>query len=153
MGLDYMKRTVAKRWRSIGICALLVLLVPCLGANELTLTAALEFTKSTTHTDSRNMGVEGKQFTVSGTDCVGPITQTIGTSAEALDIGDITTPGYIIIKNLDATNYVTIRMGSTGADVVKLKAGEFALFRLASTNPFALANTGACQVLFALIED
>jgi hypothetical protein len=128
-------------------------LAPCLGANELTLSGALDFTKSSTRATTRDMGISGLQFTVTGTDCIGPVTQNVGTSAEALDIGDITTPGYLAIKNLDATNYVTVRMGSTGADVVKLKAGEFALFRLASTNPFVLANTSACQILYCLVED
>jgi hypothetical protein len=143
-----------KKYRKFLLCLLATCaLIPCLGANELTLSAALEFIKSNTRTSTKDMGISGLQFTVSGTDCIGPVTQTIGTSAEALDIGDITTPGYVAIKNLDATNYVTIRMGSTGADVVKLKAGEFAMFRLASTNPFALANTSSCQVLYVLVED
>lgn len=80
-------------------------------------------------------------------------TQTIGTSAEALDIGDITACGLLLIVNRDETNYVTLRMGAAGADVVKLKPGEPALLRLAANTPYALADTSPCVVEYLLLED
>ena len=72
--------------------------------------------------------------------------QAIGTSAEAIVTGDITSPGYIFMQNLDSTNYVTIRTGSGGADVIKMAAGDIAFFKLSGTTPFGIANTAACDL-------
>lgn len=93
-----------------------------------------------------------QSFDMSGSKAVTNI-QNIGTSAEAIDIGDITTPGYMIVKNLDATNFVEIRDGSAGADVIKIKAGEVQLFRLATTTPFGIAATAPCTIDYAIVED
>lgn len=120
-------------------------------ASELTLSAALAFTKSTRTTSKSYFG---NTFTVSGTDYVGPFSQTIATTpGEALLLGDITTVGYALIKNKDAANYVTLRATSGGTDVVKLKAGEFCLLRFAAAAPWAVAVGGACELEITLIED
>lgn len=79
--------------------------------------------------------------------------QNVGTSEEAVDLGDVATPGWALFINRDDTNYVTIRDGSGGDDVVKLEAGEFALFRLATATPYAIANTAACDVEYVILED
>lgn len=118
-------------------------------ANELTVAANLSFVKGSV---SVSMAIGATRFTVTGTDYMRG-TQTVGTAAEALDIGDITTPGWMLIVNRDATNYVEIRDGADGADVVKIKAGEFALFRLATTTPYVIATTAACQVEYVVVED
>lgn len=118
-------------------------------ANEGTFSFSAEFSKGG---ETASFVHAGLQVTVSGTEYV-RMNQLIGTSAEALDIGDITTPGYIMIRNRDTTNFVEIRDGAAGADVVKLKAGETALFRLTTTTPFAIADTAACRVEYLLIED
>jgi hypothetical protein len=81
-------------------------------------------------------------------------TQEVGTSAEALAKGDITTPGYLLIHNLDATNFVQVGYDDTGfKPTVKIKAGEKALFRLAQATPQVLADTAACRIAYWLIED
>lgn len=118
-------------------------------ARELTASVALTLQKGIVEVSWIQHGVK---VTVSGSKYT-HIVQAIGTSATALDIGDITTPGYILMKNQDATNYVTIRMGASGADVVKMKAGEIALFRLAGSTPYAVANTASVNVEYFLIED
>ena len=84
-----------------------------------------------------------------------PGTVNIGTSAELISLGDITSAGYCYIRNLDATNYVEIGPTSGGALVpmLRLKAGQEALMPL--TPSVALrgqANTAACDVLIAVIE-
>ncbi len=80
-------------------------------------------------------------------------TQLIATSAEAIQMGEITTPGWCYIKNLDAANFVSIRNGSAGADVIKLLAGESAFFRWPSTAvPYAIADTGACYIEYIIAE-
>lgn len=118
-------------------------------ADEITVRVGLSFSKSG---DSETWNPPTFTVDMAGLDSA-KLTQTIGTSEEALNIGDITTAGYILIENTDATNYVEIRAGSGAADVVKIKAGEFALFRLASSTPYAIADTASCVVKYLLLED
>jgi hypothetical protein len=118
-------------------------------ANELVLSASGELEKGDISFD---FSFSGDRVTVSGSHYVDR-TQEIGLVAEALDIGDITTCGYAFFHNQDDTNYVTIRSGSSGASVVKLKAGEKALFRLATSTPYAIADTAACDIRYIIIED
>jgi len=82
--------------------------------------------------------------------------QAIGFAAhEALDIGEITTVGWGYFKNLDDTNFVEIGFDSTGTfeGLIKLKAGEFCFARLGQDAPYALADTGAVDLEYMLIED
>lgn len=80
--------------------------------------------------------------------------QNIGTSEEQIDFGDITNPGVCWLKNLDATNYVEIRSGTGAADLMKLKAGQVAVFQFAAdcTAPYALANTSSVNLEVLLVE-
>ena len=63
-----------------------------------------------------------------------PIT-VVGTSEEDLSFGDITTPGWVFIQNLDSTNFVTYGPKSGGVMVAfgKIKAGEVACLRIDPT--------------------
>lgn len=76
--------------------------------------------------------------------------QNIGTSEESVTLGDISTPGYVFIENLDSTNYVEIA-ATTTEYCVKLGAGQMCLFPLDGTTLFAKANTAACNVRFLAI--
>ena len=78
--------------------------------------------------------------------------QNIGTSEEALVLGDVTTPGLCYFENLDATNYLTIGE-TTNNDIIKLKPGEFCFVRLGITAPYAIANTAACDLNYIILED
>lgn len=73
------------------------------------------------------------------------IIQTIGTSAEALILGDVSAPGICIVENLDPTNFVSLRVGSGGDNFQKILPGEAWPFRLATLTPYAIANTAACK--------
>lgn len=112
------------------------------------------FSKSSRSANTDDMNLLGLTFTMNGTDFVKG-TQTIGTTAEILGKGEITTPGWLIGKNLDATNYIEFEKASfsTTAGTVKVKPGEPFCFRVASTNIYACANTAACDVFYMLIED
>lgn len=82
--------------------------------------------------------------------------QIIGTSEEVVAFGDVATEGYIYLKNLDGTNYVTWGPEATGAMVVmgKLKPGEFTWFRVAPTVIMrAQADTAAVKLDVRLYED
>jgi len=118
-------------------------------ANEGTLSCSVRFSKSSREASQSYSGI---QIDVSG-DKVTRLIQEIGTAEEALDVGDVGTAGYIIMKNLDDTNFIEIRPGSGTADLIKLKAGEVAMFRLALNGPYAIADTAACDLEFLLIED
>ena len=49
----------------------------------------------------------------------------VGTSEETISFGDVTTPKYLLVKNLDSTNYVTYGPDSTGMVTMgQIKAGE-----------------------------
>jgi hypothetical protein len=80
--------------------------------------------------------------------------QNIGTSDETLDLGDISTIGFVCLRNMDVTNYVEIGHTS-GTYALKLKAGEFCLFRAgaAMTAIHAKANTAAINLEVQLLPD
>lgn len=122
-------------------------------ANEITLTLGLTVSKGGV-TETFNPGQ--KQFTMSGTN-IARLTQTVGfAAAEVLILGDVVgAPGYILMHNLDATNYVEV-FNETGATlpVVHLRPGGYALFEFAAsaTAPFVQANTGACKIEFLVVQ-
>jgi len=123
-------------------------------ADEISLSFSLSFSKGGRYVDTSNFGSIGQEIDVSGTDYIHK-TQTIGTTAEALDIGDITTCGIMVVKNLDASNYVEISRATftSGQGTVKLKAGEKYPFRLGSNTPYALANTSPVEIEYMIFED
>lgn len=118
-------------------------------ANELQISCSLQYAKG-------NFAALNRTFSnllrdVTGTNMVHNI-QAVGTSEEALVIGDIGTPGYMICKNLDATNFVEIRPGTGTADAIKLKPGDVALFRCAAA-PWAIADTAGVELEYYIVED
>lgn len=122
-------------------------------ANEIKLTAKITFDKGSV------AGVErdetDKSFNVTGTRYNQGV-QNVGTSEEAMALGDVPAAsiGYCHMKNLDATNFIEVRPGTGTADLLKLKPGESALFRITlSMTPWLIADTGACDVEILIIED
>jgi len=117
-------------------------------ANELSVSARISFSKSNarvSRSDTELIDVTGSEFTHQ--------VQVIGTTEEQIEQGaDVGTPGYLWIKNLDATNYVEIG-STTGVYDIKLKAGEIALYRHNSATIYAKANTASCRVEYILVED
>jgi hypothetical protein len=93
------------------------------------------------------------QFTQSGEGLASGI-QNVGTSAEAIGIGDVGTEGYAVFENLDATNYVEIGWDATGfQEAFKLLPGQFAIVPLAPSRTWqAKANTAAVELFFAILE-
>lgn len=81
-------------------------------------------------------------------------TQTIATSSTALSIASITgVPPVLLVKNLDATNYVEIDSASTFDKFPqKLLAGTFVLLRPQTATIYLRANTLAVQVYFEAME-
>lgn len=116
-------------------------------ANELTLSVSAGFAKSSILFNKSFAG----SVTVSGSYPISTA-QNIGTSDETLDLGAVATPGYIVLKNRDATNYITLGEDGTSYPV-KLKASEFAILRWNGAAIHAKANTAACDLEYLLIPD
>jgi hypothetical protein len=83
--------------------------------------------------------------------------QVIGTAtnAEAIALGDVTTAGFAVFRNLDTANYVDIGTG-TGTSFVasmRLYAGQPAVAPLHPTNvPTARANSAACNLQYFILS-
>lgn len=118
-------------------------------ADELMIRAFMRYVSSTKDIpfgESTTVDVSGTKVLVNQ--------QTVGTSAEALEVGDMTTPGVIMLKNLDDTNFVELRDGADGADLVKILAGETSgPWRLATTTPYVIADTASVEVEYMLVEN
>lgn len=80
---------------------------------------------------------------------------SVGTSEEDLLAGDVATLGYIAMRNLDLTNYVTWGPKS-GSDMValgRINPGETVILRLSPGITLRwIAHTGACKVQVLLLE-
>lgn len=115
-------------------------------ANELTTTISVEY--SDADGQELSSGTQNEQRSVS---TKRPIkhTQLIGTSEEAIQIGDGGTIVELYLRNLDPTNYVEIKTGTGGVVTDKLLPGKDCLHRLGSgmQAPYAIANTASCALL------
>lgn len=120
-------------------------------ANEITLSASISFQKGGAWD---GVAVRDLLVTMTGTNWIHH-RQSVGTSEEALVLGDVTAGGYVLLVNRDATNYVQVKAATGATALVRLKAGECALFRLdaGATAPFVQANTGAVELETFLLED
>ena len=81
--------------------------------------------------------------------------QDVGTTHEALVMGEVSTAGYAFFRNLDGTNFVEIGIDASGTfhGTIKLKAGEAAIVRLGTNAPYAQADTAAVDLQYMIFED
>lgn len=116
-------------------------------AGELSLRVSLSFDKSSAQvrrSSGISVDVAGDAFTHE--------VQSVGTSEEELAQGaDLGTPGYVLILNLDSTNYVEVG-STTGVYDIKILAGEFACYRHNSATIYAKSNTSAVLCEYIIIE-
>lgn len=121
-------------------------------ANEITVTAVLKVTNGNYSDAFSVSGLAVSQAAQGGVSGVA----SVGTAEEDLGVGDVATVGYLALRNLDATNYVTFGPNSAGAMVPfgKLKPGEVALVRLAPGMTLRwAANAAPVKVQYKLFED
>jgi len=78
--------------------------------------------------------------------------QDILTSATALDLGGVVTPGWAMFQNLDLTNYVELGIYDGGIfyPFIKLKAGEQCMLRLTTASPVAQANLATVKLFYII---
>lgn len=120
-------------------------------ADEIRLRAQLSFAKSgkSAHADSGEISA-----TMAGGDYFQG-NQTVGTSEEALLIGDISVANsFYMIENLHATNRVDLKPAAGGTVTTQIAAGRCAVgqFGPLVTAPFVIAITTAVEIKITLIE-
>lgn len=73
---------------------------------------------------------------------------TVGITEAVLDKGSVSTLGWVFFKNLDGTNFITLRNGSgAGNSFARLVAGmEWQYYSGVTTAPWAIADTGSCKL-------
>lgn len=119
-------------------------------ANEISVSTTLSATKlgaTVSSTGNRTVDMTGDQMISN--------VQIIGATSEAILLGDVTTPGYVYLKNLDATNFVSISVLATavaGTSFTKLLAGDFCIFKAVSTQITAIADTAPINLQVIAIE-
>lgn len=118
-------------------------------ADELTVNFSMNYAKG----ESR-LNIPAKQMLVDVSSQVrASNTQTIGTTHEALAMGDVASAGGAYFLNTDATNYVDIGVdvSATFYGLIRLMPGEFAFCpRLATNAPYAKANTSSVNLEYII---
>ena len=83
--------------------------------------------------------------------------QSIPTTAggTAINLGNLASLGWYLIKNLDTANNVDLLDAVSGHTINTLKPGECAMGRFASgvTAPAMLAHTASVQVEYLILEN
>ena len=79
--------------------------------------------------------------------------QTVGTSPEAVVVGDVTTPGLWFLRNAGTTGNLLISLDNASADLFStLNPGEFCLLNRAPATLYAAASAGTISLHVVLIE-
>src|SRR6266851_3735905 len=120
-------------------------------ASELTMTIAGSVTKNTETTVLP--GVTALGVTVTGNQILKDVL-TVTNADTTIPLGGITVASAVlIVKNLDATNAISIRIAAAGTKVVRLLAGECWAIRMDSgwTAPTAIADAGSPLMAYGLI--
>jgi hypothetical protein len=114
---------------------------------------AINATLSVTANDSTvGLSAPTATTTAAGTDFIAA-TQEIDTSAEQIELGDLASAAYLMIRNLDATNYVEIDNVNTIDNFPqKLLPGTFVILRPQGVTLYAKANTAAVQIQLLAVE-
>jgi len=119
-------------------------------ADEITIISGISVLKSnlstTIPTTSSTVDLSGTKFI---RNC-----QTVGTTYEAVSVGDLASAGWCYIKNTDTTNYVEfgVEVAAAFYPFVKILAGETSLIRPTSATLYALADTASVRVQIIATE-
>ena len=138
-----------KRWIIPAVCAVAVC---ALAADELTVSSGWTYNKNSRR---RTLAAVAAQYDVSG-DAVIENVQTIATNAagEALQIGDVTAPGFAWFSNQSTNRYIEIGQsdGTNFTAFLKLNPGEACTAWLAITAPYARASTSAARLDYVIVD-
>lgn len=109
-------------------------------ADELSIDLTVNYNK--TGYPPLNIPKQNKLVTISGTP-TNRILQTISTAPTPLNLGDITSLGYIYFQNTDTTINIDLQVGTGGTPFSTLYPGQIAIFPAATTNLYAVAASGS----------
>ena len=117
-------------------------------ANEISLNISFAVAKN----GASVSGATSANFTMTGDQFISNV-QIIGTSSETLVFGDVSTIGFVYVKNLDPTNFVEISVDNGQTEIIaKLLPGEACLFKPGTTTVYAKADTASCNVQVVACE-
>lgn len=121
-------------------------------ANEISFTGSLSAFKASIVASAIGRAVTGLVFNMAGTYFTEG-SMLVATSATAIPLGQVTAPHWSFFFNHDITNFVKIRNGSGGADLLKLLPGECAFCPLFDTStPYAIADTASIILEFLILS-
>ena len=99
-------------------------------------------------------GSSSQTSTMAGDQMISNV-QIVGTSSEQLLLGDVTTAGYVYLKNLDSTNFVSVSVitpAVAGTSFTKLLAGDMTIIKAVNANLYAIADTAPVNLQVIAIE-
>jgi hypothetical protein len=118
-------------------------------ADEATVTTSLTFAKGSVDLTLSDVG---STFDVAGTRYVRGVQEVGFATDEALDMGDLTDPGWCYMRNLDTSNYVEVYAATGETAFMRLLAGEHICFRMVATAPFVQADTAAIDLEYMIVQ-
>jgi hypothetical protein len=80
-------------------------------------------------------------------------TAAIGITDESLVLGDVSSIGYVALKNLDATNSIIIGSDGTLYPIILRANGGWAIVDWNAAAIHAKANTAPCNLEYTIISD
>lgn len=121
-------------------------------ANEIALTASLTAFKASVMQSAVARFVSNLLVTMTGNYWIEGMIQ-VATGGTAIPLGQVTQPHWSFWINHDATNYVTLFNGVSGAVFARLLPGEPAFVPLdPSSTPYAQANTAAINLEYLILS-
>lgn len=121
-------------------------------ANELALNLSLVFNKNNITIQE---AINSLLITVTGNGLNSINSYTLTTSDTAIPLGSVSSAGgWLFVRNLDPTNYITVKSAVSGTVMIRLLPGEFCIFRMdpTITAPSFQAHTGSCVVQFCVFD-
>ena len=110
-------------------------------ANEISVNITLTVSKNGTTV----VGTCSKSITMAGNAFLGDV-QAIGITYEAISFVD-TVPGYVFLKNNDATNFIEVALDNAGSNkIAKLLPGQGMAWPTSSATLYAKADTAPCNM-------
>lgn len=120
----------------------------CIMANEIQLAASLQVSKN----GATASGTYSGTITMAGNNLISNV-QEIGTSNEAIQLGDVTATGMcVMLKNLDATNYVEIFSDSGNTNLISKLAAGMPCILWPNAVIYARANTAGISLAVVACE-
>ena len=119
----------------------------------LEVTGRLKFSPSGANVEDFDTGLIKVSITTTSDNYQGWKTQAVGTSWEQVVLpADVASVGYIIVKNNDSTNFVSLADVTSGPALVDVGPKEIAIFELSSAALWALADTAAVNIQYAVFS-